>query len=265
MVSIGEAKPIEGVALNGLKPNQIEHLRTLLSQGVCPCDKTRSLLDCTQAPVCESARSLARFGVEKFKEGYSQDEVSHAVVQRYIVHHVSYGFDVEGCPSKGPLNAPIQLVEFIDFQCGFCVRMSEILTAVQHKFPTQVRIVVKQFPLPSHPLAAYSARAALAAHQQDRFWAFHDRLFKSQFSLSKNRIDQFAYEIGLDIDRYRVDRDSRSTIDMIERDKTEAIAANLRGTPALYINGRPYSGPKDVVSISQKIASLISESKLPRK
>ena len=251
----GFCSPIGTIKTDGLNQEERTALESLLKQGACPCDQSKTLYDCAQASSCPAAVSLANYGVERFKEGLSAVEVQQAVIKKYLNEHVRYRFDFAGTPSKGPKNATIRIVEFADFQCGHCARVSAVLHRLHKAYNDVVSIHFKQFPMDRHPLAHYAARSALAAHQQAKFWAFHDLIFKHQPSLTTEKIDGFATELGLDIPRFIADRDATARFTQIARDKREAIAAHLTGTPGLYINGRKYTGKKDLESLRQLVES----------
>src|SRR5690606_40079899 len=85
-----------------------------------------------------------------------------------------------GYNTKGPSDAQVTLVEFADFQCPGCKATTGVLKAISQKYPTQVRIVYRHFPLPQHPLAQPAAAAAEAAGAQGKFWEMHDLIFANQ-------------------------------------------------------------------------------------
>jgi protein-disulfide isomerase len=242
------AQPL-GIETTGLDKAEIKALSTLLSQGACPCDKNKSILQCVPDASCPAAKSLAEFGARKFKEGLSAIEVQQAVVKKYIQDHVHYEFDLSKSPSKGDVSASITLVEFADFQCSHCAKLSKVINEIAIEMGPFVHIVFKHFPMTRHPLAHYAARASLGAYKQGHFWAFHDLLFAHQFELSESMIDGFAKELGLNLVKYAADRESPQSYAQVERDRKEAIAAGLRATPTLYINGRLYTESKSIEAL----------------
>ena len=243
---------------SGLDKAEIEALSSLLSQGACPCNQRKSILECVSDDACPAAKQLAEFGARKFKEGLSAEEVQQAVVKKYIQDHVHYEFDLSNSPSKGDATAKVRLVEFADFQCAHCAKLSKVMQALYTEMGASVQVVFKQFPMTRHPFAHYAARASLAAHRQGQFWAFHDLLFRHQFELSQTMIDGFAKKLGLDFKRYATDRESAETYAQIERDRKEAIAAGLRATPTLYIDGKLYSEPKSIEALRGFLKGLLN-------
>ncbi|HDL53894.1 MAG TPA: hypothetical protein ENH32_07960 [Proteobacteria bacterium] len=106
------------------------------------------------------------------------------------------------------------------------------------RYPTQVKVVFKNFPIRSHRYAVKAAAAALAAGKQDRFWEFHDLLFESYNKLNDKMITGFARSLNLDMKRFEKDRASAEVAKLIKRDLQEARDADVRGTPTIFVNGK---------------------------
>ena len=149
-----------------------------------------------------------------------------------------HAFDLGDAPVKGPPEAPVTITVFSDFECAFCARLPKVLDQVAAAYPQEVRIAFKHYPLSSHEFALPAAQAAVAAQQQGKFWAFHDRLFQHFSELDESRIDMITRDLGLDAARFAKDRSSARTLDIIEADRREGYQAGVTGTPALFINGR---------------------------
>lgn len=243
---------------------ELKALSTLLSQGACPCDARKSILDCVPDTECPAAKILAEYGAQKFREGLSTLEVQQAVVKKYIRDHVHYEFDLSKSPFKGNRSASVTVVEFADFQCGHCAKLAATIEQLKTEMGQRVHFVFKQFPMTRHPLAHYAARASLAAHKQNQFWGFHDLLFKHQFELSESMIDGFARKLGLDMKIYLRDREHPETYDQIARDRKEALAAGLRATPTLYINGRTYTESKSVDVLRRYLKEIVNSDQAPK-
>lgn len=148
--------------------------------------------------------------------------------------------DVGSSPIKGNPNAPVTVVEFSDFQCPFCARSLPLLKQVADKYPDQVRIVYKHFPLNFHAQARPAAIAAIAAQEQGRFWEYHDVLFENIQKLGTADWDGFAKEAGLDVARFKKDvEEKKAEFDKrVTADYQAGVKAEVRGTPTLYINGK---------------------------
>ena len=106
------------------------------------------------------------------------------------------------------------------------------------KFPKEVKLVIKQYPLPMHSYARKAALAALAAAKQGKFWEMHHELFRHQKDLGDARVDAIARELGLAMERFKQDLNDTAIASLIDRDVRSAAQANVQGTPAIFVNGR---------------------------
>ena len=102
---------------------------------------------------------------------------------------------------------------------------------------------MKHFPLPMHPFAHKASAAALAAHRQAEFRDMHHKLFEAGSSLSNAKIEEIAKGLGLDMEKFRKDLNDPELQGLISRDIAEGIAAEVAGTPSLFVNGRPVRSP----------------------
>jgi protein-disulfide isomerase len=105
-----------------------------------------------------------------------------------------------------------------------------------------VKLVYRDFPLPNHPEARPAAEAALCAHDQGKFWDFHDRIFQNQGSLSAATYKQIAADLNLDASAFGQCLDSGKHRESIQADVKEGESMGVTGTPAFFINGRFLSG-----------------------
>ena len=145
-------------------------------------------------------------------------------------------------PAQGPASAPIELVEFSDFQCPFCLRAHPTVKQVLSTYGDKIRFVYRNYPLPSHPNARPAAEAAQCANEQGKFWAYHDRLFADPAKLSDADLKTSAAELGMDAAKFNACFDSHKYKTRIDTDLQAGNAAGVNGTPAFFINGRLLSG-----------------------
>jgi protein-disulfide isomerase len=110
---------------------------------------------------------------------------------------------------------------------------------VLEKFPKEVKLVIKQYPLPMHPYARKAAIAALAAWKQGKFWEMHHELFANQKDLSDAKVEAIAKQLGLKMEKFNQDLKDPSIGSLIDRDISSAVQANVQGTPTIFVNGRP--------------------------
>ena len=151
----------------------------------------------------------------------------------------------DSAPSKGKGNE-VELVVFSDFQCPHCRSLSGPLDQLLGFLGARGRLVFKNFPLSGHEQAHVAAQAALAAHAQGKFWAMHDRLFDEGRAMTREELERFAGENGLDMDRFRQDLDEEKWKDQVDADLAEAKKLGVDGVPSLFVNGRQYEGSSRV-------------------
>ena len=106
------------------------------------------------------------------------------------------------------------------------------------KFPLQVKLVFKSFPLRKHKYAKKAAVAAFAARRQGKFWEYHDLLFENIDTLSDQKFRQIARELGLDLERFEKDINDLKIVARINQDIRLGAHMGVRGTPTVFINGR---------------------------
>ena len=154
----------------------------------------------------------------------------------------------EGSPAKGPAAAPIEIVEFSDFQCPYCLRVTPTVNQVLKAYGDQIRFVYRHYPLPNHPNARPAAEAAVCAADQGKFWPYHDRLFENPSKLGQSELKRDAADLGLDTAKFDACVDSHKFKTTVDADLQAGLEAGVDGTPAFFINGRMISGaqPFDV-------------------
>ena len=147
-----------------------------------------------------------------------------------------------GHPDKGPKDAPIELIEFSDFQCPFCQRANPTVQQVLKTYGDRIHFVYRHYPLPNHPNARPAAEAAACAAEQGRFWEYHDVLFENASRLTDADLKTHASAAGLDSAKFGACVDSHRFKNQVDQDIKDANAAGVSGTPAFFINGRALEG-----------------------
>ncbi len=171
--------------------------------------------------------------------------------------------DVGSAPTKGPENAPITIVEFSDFQCPFCSRVVPTMNQLIKSYPGKIRLAFRQNPLPFHKDALSSAKAALAANEQGKFWPMHDLLFENQKDLSDDNLRKLAKKIGLDMSKFEKDWKSDKFDAQIMKDINFAKNNKATGTPAFFINGVLVSGAQPINNFKVVIDRLLTMKNSP--
>jgi protein-disulfide isomerase len=145
---------------------------------------------------------------------------------------------------KGPATAQVTLEEFGDFECPPCALFHPILKTMHNEFGDRLRIVFREYPLvPNHQHALYAASAAEAASLQGRFWEMHHKLYENQKTWHeafdvRPIFEGYAKDIGLDIERFKVEINSDGVARRITEDGKRGRSLNVKGTPTVFMNGR---------------------------
>jgi protein-disulfide isomerase len=147
-----------------------------------------------------------------------------------------------GRPTLGPSNAPIEMIEFSDFQCPYCQRANPTVTQVLNLYGDKIRFTYRHYPLPNHPNARPAAEAAQCANAQGKFWPFHDRLFANPSQLGTGDLTRHAAAVGLDTAQFEACVGERKYKADVDADIQAGNDAGVDGTPAFFINGRMLSG-----------------------
>ena len=170
--------------------------------------------------------------------------------------------ELAGAPSKGPDGAPVTIVEFSDFHCPYCRGVQSTLDQLLAKYPTQVRLVYKHFPIDSlHPQARRVADASWCAQQQHKFWEFHDAVYASAPDASAAAIAGFASKAGLDLKAFDACVASGKADPIVQAHIDEGQHYGVSGTPGFFVNGRLLSGAVPLSAFSEVIDEELAASK----
>lgn len=245
---------LPGVSLDGLTASQKTTALKLLRDQPCSCGCGMKLAECrVKDPNCSYSKGLTAAIVDALKSGKSEkDALAAASASRWA--HVEppkilddpIKIPTAGAPDLGPKNALITLVEFSDFECPYCALAVPQIKAILEAYPTQVRLIFKQFPLEMHPHADLAAAAAVAANKQGKFWQLHDAMYAHRTELSRKIILDLAKQNGIDVDKLENDMDSTEVRETVVRDVQDGETAGVEGTPTLFINGQHYNGQIDL-------------------
>jgi predicted DsbA family dithiol-disulfide isomerase len=175
---------------------------------------------------------------------------------RYLVEPFRAELDNAGAPAIGPRRAPVEIVEFSDFECPYCRQFRDVVKEVSERYGDDVRIVYRQLPLNTHPNAFKAAEASLCAHEQGEFWEYHDLLFDEQDRLTVDDLKEKAERIGLKMDVFASCLDRGQFADRVRADAAEAARYGIQGTPQVFVNGLPgQSGALTVEMLSEMVDS----------
>ncbi len=144
-------------------------------------------------------------------------------------------------PSRGSTDAPITIVEFSDFQCSFCKRFwRDSLPRIEERYirTGKVRFVYRHLAILGPP-SVQAAIASECAHEQERFWPYHDRLFSSAglFAFTTGNLKRYAEELRLDASRFNACLDTGKPREKVEQETIMGRMIGMTGTPGFLING----------------------------
>lgn len=169
-----------------------------------------------------------------------------------------YDVSVDDNPFRGAEDAQVVMIEFSDFNCGFCGRFAkETLNPLMEAYGDRVKFVYRDFPI----LAQSSLTAALAAqcaYEQGNFWDYHNTLFDGQGQFSREFFIQQAADLGLDETAFTKCFDDQKYMDEIRNDAVTAQELGLRGTPAFFINGKYISGAQPYQVFADAIEAALA-------
>jgi len=156
---------------------------------------------------------------------------------------------------RGPIDAPVTVVEYGDFQCPYCGQAEPVIRELLAGFG-DVRYVWRHLPLNDvHNHAQIAAEAAEAAAAQDAFWPMHDMLLAHQDSLRPRDLLGYAEQLGLDVDRFSEHIHKRAGATRIAEDVDSAGLSGITGTPTFFVNGRRHYGAYDIATLSAAVRS----------
>lgn len=159
----------------------------------------------------------------------------------------------EGDPALGPEKADVVLIEFFDYQCGFCRRVLPEVMALSEAHP-DLRVVFKEFPILG-PASTVAARASLAAVRQGRWSKFHKALMSISGELDEAGILEVAKGAGLDPERLRSDMRDADIDAVLERNRALANKLGITGTPTFVVRNALVPGALSRAQLEELIAA----------
>ena len=156
---------------------------------------------------------------------------------------------------RGPMEAPVTMVEYGDFECPYCGQAEPVVRELLGDFG-DVRYVWRHLPLSDvHPNAQLAAEASEAAARQGAFWEMHDLLLDHQDALEPSDLMEYAERLGLDIERFSNDLREHEGAAQIAEDVDSADISGVSGTPTFFINGQRHYGAYDIDTLSKAVVT----------
>jgi protein-disulfide isomerase len=192
---------------------------------------------------------------------------SPAAAQGYLARDLLAGLGSE--PSIGAPGAPVTIVEFSDFQCGYCKKFwAETLPKLKESYvePGKARFVYRHFAIFGKP-SEQAAQAASCAADQGKFWQYHDKLFGNfgRGFVTENNLKKLAGEVKLDADTFGKCLKSAKHKDKVERETMTATYLGGRGTPMFFVNDKLLIGAQPFEVFQQAIEEELNTAKSQKK
>lgn len=151
---------------------------------------------------------------------------------------------------RGPLDAPVSLVEYGDYECPYCGAAHPIVKAIEQQMGDTMQFVFRHFPLTTvHPYAERAAEAAEAAGAQRKFWQMHDTLYENQRNLEDTDLIADAETIGLDVGRFSRELAQGVHAEKVRADFMSGVRSGVNGTPSFFVNGVRHDGSWDYATL----------------
>lgn len=150
--------------------------------------------------------------------------------------HLADAISIQDRPSKGREDAPVTIIEFVDYECSTCAGLHETLKELMEEYGNKVRLVACNFPLHRHARAYTAALAAEAAREQGKYWEYIDILFRNQTALEIEHLKAYASQLGLDRKKFDEALGTKKFTDKVKSDREDALRLGLNSTPTVFVN-----------------------------
>jgi protein-disulfide isomerase len=158
---------------------------------------------------------------------------------------------------QGCLLAPIELIQYGDFQCEHCAEVYPVIKWLQDSYGDLLKFVYRHYPIPTrHPLSLQAAVATEAAALQGKFWHMHDMIYENQKYLTRTSFSEFARAIDLDTQAYEDCREHRKLFRKVISDFEGGVKSGVDSSPTLFINGTRHDGFNDFDSLFSALQNV---------
>lgn len=164
---------------------------------------------------------------------------SNSVVLNYLTP------EADDDPYLGSNTAAVEIIAFEDFQCPFCKQAQPILQSILQRYPKDIKLVFRDFPLYTiHPQSIAAAQAGECADEQGKFWPWHDLVFQNQTDLVRAPavFSDWAEQAGIDVVDFEQCVAQERYANEVQTDLNEGFLAGVSVTPTWFVNGQKYEG-----------------------
>ena len=192
--------------------------------------------------------------VEKLRQVVEQEEDDK---KNFLIKNFELFANDKNIPWQGEKNASVILIEFFDYNCGYCKKSLDAITNILKSY-NNIKISFRDYPILS-TTSTSAAKAALAAQKQGKYFNFHSNLMKFQGNLTEEEIFNIAKSSGLKIKQLKLDMDDPEIVAIINDTRDLAKSLGIRGTPTFLINGKLFAGALDENRLKFLIDEALSE------
>ncbi len=191
--------------------------------------------------------------VEKYQnEQEAQSRKLSEVKAKEFLKSLDGGKDL---PMTGNKDGDITLVEFFDYNCGYCGRaLEEIVTVLEND--KNLKVIFLDMPILS-PDSLETSKWSLAAHQQGKYFEFHQAIFDHKGQKNEKVFEKLAKDLGLDVEKLKKDKNSPDIEATLKNNVAKAQEMNIRGTPGFIINGQIFPGYMQ----AERITEILKEAR----
>lgn len=163
-------------------------------------------------------------------------------------------------PAFGNPEAKLVVVEFIDFSCPYSLDSFSAVREIMQRYQDRIYFIARDFPVDEiHPRATSAALAARCAHEQGRYWPYHDKLFTNQTRHEDADLLRYAEELDLNTESFEVCLTDRRYADRLQTELADGLRAGVEGTPTFFFNGIKVQGALNVQTLEFIIKTFLKQ------
>lgn len=234
-------KKVPGVSVGDYKPEFLKRVETELDALPCYGKCQASILECLRRePPSPSATRLARGVLQLMAGGADHDRLVEWLAKRKAMAYPeeTFHFRLDGLQPFGKTDAPVVVVQFSDFHCPFCSKVTPIVQKVVSESNGRARLYLKQFPIKGQAISITAAKACVASDRLGKFWPYCSSLFEQSRELSEELVLDLAERAGMDRQQFQAELKSEAVLDRVADEKMEGLRARIDGLPTFFINGK---------------------------
>ncbi len=185
--------------------------------------------------------------IESLENYRSNQEIRLEKNRENLINSYYKNKEYNNLPNTGNTEGNIIIMEFIDYNCGYCKKTLKTINKLIKKYQN-IKFVFIDFPILSET-SLLAAKAAIAAFNQNLYFEYHSALLNNRKNIDETYLLELAKSFNLSLDKFKSDMESEKTNIIIEKNIEFAKNLNIRGTPTFIINKKVYPGAYDMKKI----------------